>query len=97
MLNRWHVCTCVSLWTVLPPKLVTGISVQNQMQFVLVRGSCTLNSVFWHLPPNSARFGYATEGVFFISTQLSTDAVSTLQKVWVLIRLLKQPSAEARM
>ena len=29
---------------------------------------------FWHLPPNSARSGYATEGALFISTQLSTDA-----------------------
>ena len=96
MLNRWHVCTCVSLWTVLPPKLVTGISVQNQMQFVLVRGSCTLNSVFWHLPPNSARFGYATEGVLFITAPLSTDAVSALRKVRVLIRLWKEPSAQAR-
>ena len=36
---------------------------------------------------NSARFSYVTEGALFISTQLSTDAVSTLRKVWVLIRL----------
>ena len=28
---------------------------------------------FRHLPPNSARFGYATEGALFISAQLSTD------------------------
>ena len=35
---------------------------------------------FRHLPPNSARFGCATEGA-----QLSTDAVSALRKVWVLI------------
>ena len=27
------------------------------------------------LPPNSARFGYATEGALFISAQLSSDAV----------------------
>ena len=32
-----------------------------------------------HLPPNSARFGYATEGAFFISSQLSTDAISALR------------------
>ena len=38
-----------------------------------------------HLPPNSARFSYATEGALFISAQLSTDAVSALRKVWVLI------------
>ena len=40
---------------------------------------------FRHLPPNSARFSYATEGALFISAQLSTDAVSTLRKVQVLI------------
>ena len=32
-----------------------------------------------------ARFGYATEGALIISAQLSTDAVSALRKVWVLI------------
>ena len=42
---------------------------------------------FRHLPPNSARFSYATEGALFISEQLSTDAVSALRKVWVLIWL----------
>ena len=31
-----------------------------------------------------------------ISAQLSTDAVSALGKVWVLVRLWKQPSAQAR-
>ena len=36
---------------------------------------------FRHLPPNSARFSYATEGVLFISAQLSTDAVSALRKI----------------
>ena len=40
-----------------------------------------------HLPPNSVRFGYATEGAFFVSAQLSTDAVSALRKVRVLIGL----------
>ena len=52
---------------------------------------------FWHIPPNSARFSYTTEEALFISTQLSTDAVSALQKVRVLIRLWKQTSAQARM
>ena len=48
-------------------------------------------TVYWlhshpeHLPLNSARFGYATEEALFISAQLSTDAVSALQKVWVLV------------
>ena len=45
----------------------------------------TLSIAFWHLPPNSARFSYAPEGALFISLQLSTDTVSALQKVWVLI------------
>ena len=49
------------------------------------------------LPPWSARFGYATEEALFVSTQLSTDAVSALWKVQVLIKLWKQPSAQARM
>ena len=39
---------------------------------------------FPHLPPNSARFSYTTEGVLFISAQLSTNTVSALQKVRVL-------------
>ena len=42
---------------------------------------------FRHLPPNSARISYATEGALFISAQLSTDAVGTLRKVRVLIKL----------
>ena len=45
----------------------------------------TPSTAFRHLLPNSARFGYATEGTLFISAQLSTDAVSALRKVWVLI------------
>ena len=49
---------------------------------------------FRHLPPNSARFSYATEGALFISTQLSNNVVSALRKVWVLIRLWKEPSAQ---
>ena len=45
----------------------------------------TPSTAFRHLPPNSARFSYATEGVLFISAQLSSDAVSTLRKIRVLI------------
>ena len=56
-----------------------------------------LSIAFRHLPPNSARFSYAPEGALFISLQLSTDTVSALQKVWVLIWPQKQPSAQARM
>ena len=47
-------------------------------------------TAFRDLPPNSARFGYATEGALFISAQLFIDAVSALPEVWVLIRLWKQ-------
>ena len=47
------------------------------------------STAFRHLPPNSARIGYPTEGALFISVQLSTIA-SALQKVWVLITLWKQ-------
>ena len=50
---------------------------------------------FRHLPPNSARFSYATEGALFISAQLSTNVVSTLWKVWVLIGLWKRPNGQA--
>ena len=42
---------------------------------------------FPELPPNSARFSYITEGVLFISAQLSSNAVSALQKIRVLIWL----------
>ena len=45
----------------------------------------TPSKAFGHLPPNSARFGYAIEGTLFISAQLSTDVVSALRKVRVLI------------
>ena len=45
----------------------------------------TPSIAFRHLPPNSARFSYVTEGALCISAQLSTDAVSALRKVWVLI------------
>ena len=43
------------------------------------------STAFRHLPPNSARFRYATEGALFISAQLSTETVSALRKVQVLI------------
>ena len=46
----------------------------------------TPSIAFRHLPPNSARFSYVTEGALFISAQLSSDAVSALRKVWILIR-----------
>ena len=45
----------------------------------------TPNLAFRRPSPNSARFSYAIEGVLFISAQLSSDAVSALRKVRVLI------------
>ena len=53
----------------------------------------TPSIAFGHLPPNSARTGYATKGALFISTQLSTDAVSALWKVWVLVRMRRPERA----
>ena len=47
----------------------------------------TPSTAFRHLPPSTARFSYSTEGAFFISVQLSTDAVSAPRKIWVLIKL----------
>ena len=51
-------------------------------------GTFLQSIAFRHLPPNSARFGYATEGALFISAQLSTDVVSALRKVRVLILII---------
>ena len=51
-----------------------------------------------HFPAPSFKLcqtGYTSEGALFISAQLSTDMVSALRKVWVLIWLEKQPSAKA--
>ena len=59
------------------------------------RETHTPSIAFGHIPPNSARFSYATEGALFIAAQLSSDPVSALRKIWVLIRLWKQPSAQA--
>ena len=45
----------------------------------------TPSIAFRHLPPVSARIGYVTEGVRFISILLFTDMVRALEKIWVLI------------
>ena len=79
-------------WTLSPtsPSVADNVSVSSQDQAQDQDHTPTI--AFRHLPPNSARFNYATEGAIFISAQLSTDAVSALQKV---IRLWKEPSAQA--
>ena len=78
--------------------IVTNIKVFScgQLDELSLHESHTRSITFRHLPPNSARFGYATEGALFISTQLSRDTVSALWKVWVLTWLWKQFSAKAR-
>ena len=59
-------------------------------KFAAAKATCdikahTPSTAFRHLPPNSARFCHATEGALFTSAQLSSDAVSALRKVRVLI------------
>ena len=85
---------------------ITWSSVASRRELFLVSASLrslqrhsqnhTPSIAFRHPPPNSTRFSYATEGALFISAQLSSDAVSALPKVRVLIWLKKQPSAKAR-
>ena len=85
--------TAMGQWTVglLLKRLHSGT-----VSLHLVKSSDSSELTLRHLQaPHSARFSYATEGALFISAQLSSDAVSALRKVWVLIRLLKQPSAQA--
>ena len=69
-------------WAIIPPLFQKPCPSSNSQP-----PNHTPSIAFRHLPPNSARFSCATEGALFISTQLSTDAVSALQNVWVLIRL----------
>ena len=73
MLGAWVVCTLRAS--------LSGIFLQTLPDVL------TPSTAFRHLPPNSARSGYATEGALFISAQLSTDAVGALRKVWVPIKL----------
>ena len=73
--------------------LFTAMGTVLTLSLPYIPRSQTPRVAFRHLPPNSARIGYATEEALFISAQLSTEAVSALRKVWVLIRLWKQHSA----
>ena len=50
----------------------------------------TASLAFRHLPPNSAGFGYATEGALFMSALLSTSNVLGTNEMW------KQRCVEAR-
>ena len=76
---------CLCLTQYLPQRCGCFQTCQQQCSLQLT--SHTLSIGFRHLPPYSARFSYTTEGALFISVQLSSDAVSALQKVWVLITL----------
>ena len=69
------------------PKLFIRIRTLSSSPSGVQELTRTPSMPFRHLHPNSARFSYATEGALFISAQLSTDAVSALQKVRVLITL----------
>ena len=78
-----------SLWIPVQHKRIAAISItsctRDWVAYVHVHTHThTPSTVFWHLPPNSARFGYATEGAHFIKAQLSTNVVSAIRKVWVL-------------
>ena len=56
---------------------------ETERVLALIFHTCchTPSIAFRHLPPNSARFSYASEEALIISAQLSSDAVSALQKV----------------
>ena len=55
------------------------------LMLTCVLGHHTPSIAFRHLPPNCARFSYATEEALFISAQLSSDAVSAPRKDRILI------------
>ena len=58
----------------------------------------TPSIAFRHPPPNSARFSYATEGVLFISAQLSSVAViSALRKVQITVEATLRQSTHVNM
>ena len=71
-----------ALWWVFPA-LVPGIDPHSEHRFLAP--SSKLSDLVTPLKGHS------------VSMQLSTDAVSALRKVWVLIRLWKQPCAQAPM
>jgi len=58
--------------------LASGLALGVRADVLRDRDSHTPRIAFRHLPPNFARFSYATERALFISAQLSSDAVSAL-------------------
>ena len=87
--GSFAVCNQRTSWSLCCPHqpLTTGngsFAVCNQRtswSLCCPRQSHTPSLAFWHLPPNSAITGYATEGALLVSAHLSTDAVSALRKV----------------
>ena len=72
------------------PSVSTGSDEKENHNFkkCSVHSSSKLQALVYDiLPSTTAVFSYATEGVLFISAQLSSDAVSALRKVRVLIWL----------
>ena len=74
--------------------MISGINIRCRWYVCALYVFTTPSFAFRHFPPNSARIGYATDRAFFISGQLSTDAVSAPRKVWVLIKQQKQHSVQ---
>ena len=73
---------------------ISSVWLTLQAQFVILLNYHTdwasLSDTFLQ----TARSGYTTEGALFLSTQLSTNAVSTFQKIWVVIRLWRNISSK---
>ena len=84
---RAHLRTLCSTIQPSSPRWSDGKLVSKEAGLTAQCGTHTPSIAFRHLPPNSAGVIYATEGALFISAQLSTDAVSALRKVRVLIWL----------
>ena len=53
---------------------------RKQIHTLKIMYNYTIIILIPHKHTHAARSGYATEGALFISAQLSTDVVSTLQK-----------------
>ena len=86
--NRSSLITCKRHIANLPPLLfterkpeATALKLKSLPLHRYHGPTHTPSTAFRHLPPNSARFSYATEGALLISAQLSSDAVSALRNV----------------
>ena len=78
------------VWLIFPG---TGTRAHSEHRFPAPSSKASLSGTFSKASLSgtflqTARCGYATEGALFISAQLSTDAVSALRKVRVLILII---------